>query len=201
MKCTTMRKMSLYTDDDLVKMYSCGDNRAFDELLSRTQNDVFTYILSVVQNEDRANDLFQETFVKAIIKIQNGSYDKRGRLLHWLLSIAHNVIIDNIRHEKSLSSVFSDTDCTRDDTTLALFLDTGTESDYVRSQVLKNVRMLKENLPPEQREVVEMRFYRGMSFKEIAKATNVGISTALGRMRYALRNMRRMSKCHGLLEF
>lgn len=192
--------MSEYTDDELVGLYSNGDNRAFDELLSRTQELVFVYIQSVVHNEDMANDLFQETFVKAIVKIQSGHYDGRGRLSGWLIRIAHNIIIDNLRRDKSSLSMFTNVEDGMDNEALSRLLDFGVENLYVRRQILKDVRRLKDNLPPEQREVVEMRFYKKMSFREIASATNVSISTALGRMRYALRNMRRMSKEYDILQ-
>lgn len=184
------------TDEALALLYVGGDNKAFDELLARTQEKLFTYIMFVVRDHDVADDIFQETFVKAIMKMQQGKYTDSGKFQFWITRIAHNVIMDWYRQQKSenIVDVSADNDLSnlRGDT----MLDTYRESEIVNEQVLRDVKRLMDNLPAPQREVVYMRFYQNMSFKEIAEVTRVSINTSLGRMRYALINLRRMAKEH-----
>ncbi|MGI6243653.1 MAG: sigma-70 family RNA polymerase sigma factor [Prevotella sp.] len=191
-----MKNLAQMTDEELALSYMDGNNRAFDLLLSRNQSKLFSYVLFVVRDQDRANDLFQETFVKIIVKLQSGKYAPTGKFSAWCMRIAHNVIMDWYREQKSgriveptegndLSNISSDG-----------LLDSSVETRFANSQVLSDVKRMMNHLPTAQREVVFMRFYQQMSFKEIAATTNVSINTALGRMRYAILNMRRMARDH-----
>lgn len=191
-----MKNTNEYTDEELVLAYSRGNNRAFDELLARMQDKLFSYILFVVHNEDIANDLFQETFVKVIAKLQEGRYTDSGRFSAWVMRIAHNVVIDWFRDEKIRNAVDTHADNNLTDVSLQGILDSNIENRYVNDQVMIDVKRIMNRLPPVQREVVYMRYYRSMSFKEIAATTGVSLNTALGRMRYALMNMRRISKTY-----
>ena len=180
------------TDEQLVRAYIDGSNEAFDALLKRHQVRVYNYILRVVKNEDVANDIFQETFVKAIMTIKQGRYTESGKFLAWISRIAHNLIIDYYRQEKSenlQSADISDVDILN---RKELCEDT-IEDVLIQEQILKDVKYLIQELPPLQREVLNMRYYQNLSFKEIAEITNVSINTALGRMRYAILNLRRIA--------
>ena len=180
-------------DERLVAEYASGCNEAFDVLLRRHQSRLFSYILSVVKNRDLADDIFQDTFVKAIITIRQGRYSESGRFFPWLTRIAHNRIIDAFRQVKSENVV--STDAGETDMLNRRELAEGNIEDHLAAvQIDRDVRRLVAALPDSQREVLEMRYYRVMSFKEIADLTNVSINTALGRMRYALINMRRMAE-------
>ena len=180
------------TDEQLVRAYIDGSNDAFDALLRRHQVRVYNYILRVVKNEDVANDIFQETFVKAIMTIKQGRYTESGMFLAWISRIAHNLIIDYYRQEKSenlQSADLSDVDILN---RKELCEDT-IEDVLIQEQILNDVKYLIQELPPLQREVLNMRYYQNLSFKEIAEITNVSINTALGRMRYAILNLRRIA--------
>lgn len=184
------------TNEALALLYVGGNNKAFDELLARTQSSLFAYIMFVVRNEDVANDIFQETFVKVITRLQEGQYTDSGKFSFWLTRIAHNVIMDWYRAQRSEHIVDL-----ADDNDLSKLkghevLDNFRESEIVNEQVMDDVRRMMETLPASQREVVYMRFYEQLSFKEIAELTGVSINTSLGRMRYALMNLRRMAKEH-----
>lgn len=179
-------------DDQLVKAYAQGRNEAFDALLKRYQDRVFNYILRVVKNEDVANDIFQETFVKAIMTIKQGRYSENGKFIAWISRIAHNLIIDYYRQEKAENLQSCDVDDSMVLNRKELSEDT-IEDAIISSQIRDDVRFLIEELPELQREVLNMRYYRNMSFKEIAEATGVSINTALGRMRYAILNLRRIA--------
>ncbi len=188
-----MENLNLLTDDMLVARYSGGDNRAFDELLARYQGKLFNYIFFIVRSQEVAEDIFQETFVKAIVTIQQGRYTANGKFGAWLTRIAHNMIIDGFRQERNENTVSNDeseVDLLND----ADLCDDNIEMQLVNEQTLCDVRRLLDALPDNQREVVYMRFYQDLSFKEIAEITGVSINTALGRMRYALLNMRRMAE-------
>ena len=186
------------TDEELALAYIDGNNRAFDELLSRSQDKIFTYIMYVVKDEDLANDLFQETYLKVITKMQNGRYTDTGKFIWWVTRIAHNVIIDHYRTLKSSKIIEpgKDNDLTNLNSTSVL--DSNRENELANEQVLRDVKRLVEALPETQREVVIMRFYQELSFKEIAEQTNVSINTSLGRMRYALMNLRKLTKEYGV---
>lgn len=189
-----MKNFNELTDEQLAMLYVKGNNSAFDELLSRTQSKLFTYIMFVVHDHDLADDIFQETFVKAITKLQKGEYTDSGKFQFWLTRIAHNAIMDWYRQQQSRHIMEPNPDNDLQNLSMASVLDTFRESELVNEQVLRDVKKMMENLPAPQREVVYMRFYQQLSFKEIAELTNVSINTALGRMRYALINMRRMAK-------
>lgn len=189
-----MKDYQLMTNEELAVEYMNGSNAAFDLLLERTKDQLFSYILFLVHDEDIANDAFQDTFTKAIIKLQERRYSPNGKFTAWMFRIAHNIVMDNYRHQKKhmnpdvnpendLGSIESDyilTDCK--------------EYEMSSLQVLDDVKRLMHKLPQAQQEVVYMRFYQELSFKEIAEATETSINTALGRMRYALINMRRLAK-------
>lgn len=187
------KQLNRLADDQLVAAYAAGDNRAFDILLKRHQGRVFSYILSVVKNRDVANDLFQETFVKAITTIKQGRYSESGKFSAWISRIAHNLIIDYYRQEKNEALVSSD-DENVDVLNRKDLSDINIEDCMVSEQIHEDVRRIIDALPENQREVLLMRYYRDMSFKEIAEATDVSINTALGRMRYAIINMRRIAE-------
>ena len=188
-----MENLNMLTDDMLVARYSEGDNKAFDELLARYQSKLFNYIYFIVRSQELAEDIFQETFVKAITTIQQGRYTASGKFGAWLTRIAHNMIIDGFRQERNENTI------SNDETEVDLFndadlCDDNIETQMVNEQTLADVRRLVDALPDNQREVVYMRFYQDLSFKEIADITGVSINTALGRMRYALLNMRRIAE-------
>ena len=188
-----MAKLTALTDDKLVSLYADGNNEAFDTLLNRHQNRVFTYILRIVKDSEVANDIFQDTFVKAITTIKQNRYSEAGKFGAWITRIAHNLIIDYYRQERSenLQS------CDLPDLDILNRKDLSEETiedKLVTHQIHNDIKRLVKALPELQREVLVMRYYHDMSFKEIADATNVSINTALGRMRYAILNMRRIAE-------
>ena len=188
-----MEKLRMMTDEELVVLYAKGNNNAFDILLSRYQSSIYSYINFIVHNKDLAEDIFQETFVKVIMTIKHNRYTESGKFKAWIMRIAHNLIIDNYRQERIENTI------SNDEVEVDLFnnmklCDDSIEDHMVRQQALKDVRKLVEFLPENQREVLVMRYYQDLSFKEIADITGVSINTALGRMRYALLNMRRMAE-------
>lgn len=188
-----MKKQTNATDETLVALYAQGNNEAFDILLNRYKDRLYAYIYYTVRNEELAEDIFQETFTKAIVTIQQGRYNENGKFPAWLTRIAHNLIIDCFRQEKQENLV----SCDEEERNLLnnIRLSEGTvESEIVNHQILSDVRRLIKHLPDEQREVVHMRFYQDLSFKEIAEMTGVSINTSLGRMRYAILNLRRMAE-------
>ena len=184
------------TDEELALLYTTGDNKAFDELLERNQQKLFSYIQFVVRDYDMANDIFQDTFIKAIVKLQEGKYTDSGKFYYWLTRIAHNVIIDKLRRIKSEHIIEPNDDNDLNSLSNDTLKEGNRENEYVNAQIMDDVRHLMDSLPANQREVVYMRYYQDMSFKEIADLTGVSINTSLGRMRYALINMRRMAKQH-----
>ena len=191
-----MKQYDGMADEALALLYVGGDNRAFDELLARNQQKLYNYILFVVRDPEQANDVFQETFVKAITKLQEGKYTDSGKFSFWLSRIAHNVIMDTFRQTKSEHIVEASEDNDLNKLRTQDLMDLNREHEYVNSHIMQDVRHLMDTLPAPQREVVYMRFYQDLSFKEIAEATGVSINTSLGRMRYALINMRRLAKEH-----
>lgn len=182
------------TNEELAVEYMQGNNRAFDLLLNRTKNDLFTYILFVVHNNDTANDIFQESFVKAITHLQRGNYAPTGKFNSWMMRIAHNAIMDWYRKQKQFNLIDANEDNDISKLSSSDLLSDCRETDVVNSQVLHDVKKLMEFLPATQREVVFMRYYQELSFKEIAEMTGVSINTSLGRMRYALINMRKLAR-------
>ena len=183
------------SDNELVAAFIAGNNEAFDTLLSRYQDRLYSYIQYYIHNRDLADDLFQETFVKAIVCLRQGGYRESGDFYAWLTRIAHNLLIDHLRAERHDEVQYADDGATLWNDNPQL-LDSSRESELVTEQVLKDVKRLVEHLPEEQREMVQLRYYQGLSFKEIAALTGVSINTALGRMRYAILNMRRLAKSH-----
>lgn len=181
------------SDQDLVQAYIQGDQSAIEKLINRHRSKVYTYILLTIKNQQLAEDLFQETFIKVIQSLRGGKYRDNGRFLSWVIRISHNLIIDHFRKEKQMNSV------SNDDSEVDLFnskklSDHNIEELIVSSQIRSEIRLLINELPNDQREVVLLRHYGGLSFKEIAEQTDVSINTALGRMRYALINLRKMIK-------
>ena len=193
-----MSTLESMTDEELALSYMNGNNRAFDELLSRSQDKIFNYIMYVVKDEDLANDLFQETYLKVITKMQNGRYTDTGKFFWWLTRVAHNVIIDYYRAQKSSRIIEPTKDNDLSNLNSNSVMDSNRESELANAQVLRDVKKLMEALPEPQREVVFLRFFQELSFKEIAEMTDVSINTSLGRMRYALMNLRRLTHQHGV---
>ena len=187
-----MQKLNQLTDEQLVAAYAGGSNESFDALLSRHSDRVYTYIQRIVKDSALADDIFQETFVKAITTIRQGRYAESGKFSAWITRIAHNLIIDNFRQEKSENTFSADNE-DADIYNRRDLADGNIEDAMVKEQIHSDVRRIMNSLPDSQREVIDMRFFRDMSFKEIAEATGVSINTALGRMRYAVLNMRRIA--------
>ena len=189
-----MKKFEGVTDEALALLYVQGNNRAFDELLNRSQTKLFTYIMFVVHDHDVADDIFQETFVKAITKLQQGQYTDSGKFQFWLTRIAHNCIMDWYRTQQANHIVEVNKDNDLQNLKSASVMDICRETEMVNEQILRDIKKMVDVLPATQREVVYMLYYQQLSFKEIAELTGVSINTSLGRMRYALINLRRMAK-------
>lgn len=189
-----MKTFANRTDEELALLYAAGNNKAFDELLARNQQKVFDYIQFVVHDYDLSNDIFQDTFIKAIIYLQDGKYTDTGKFYFWLTRIAHNAIIDKFRRIKSAHIVEPNDDNDLSNLTSDELKEGNREMEFVNNQIRADVRHMISMLPANQREVVYMRYYLDLSFKEIAEITGVSINTSLGRMRYAILNMRRMAK-------
>lgn len=193
-----MDKLCKLSDEQLVKNYANGDSDAFDTLLARYQQKIYSYILFLVHDDEVADDLFQETFMKAIVTIRQGRYVESGRFSAWLTRIAHNLVIDKYRQDRNsnvISNDASDADFFND----ASLSDITVEMKMITEQSLTDVGRLLKELPDNQKEVLYMRFYQDLSFKEIADATGVSINTALGRMRYGLINLRKMVSERGIV--
>ncbi len=192
-----MKELVEMTDEELAVSYMNGNNQAFDLLLSRNQSKIFAYILLVFHNnEDIANDIFQNIFVKIIIRLQHRQYSPTGKFAAWCMRIAHNEMMDWFRGQRSNRFIDTLDDHNMNKILSSSMISSSRESEVVNSQVLSDVKRLMHALPAPQREVVYMRYYQNMSFKEIAEATDVSINTALGRMRYAIINMRRLAQQH-----
>lgn len=194
-----MNQFKSLTDEALALLYIKGDNKAFDELLARNQSKLFSYIMFVVRDQEVANDIFQDTFVKVITKLQEGKYTDSGKFYYWITRIAHNIIMDRYRTQHNEHIVEPTEDNDLSNIKGASVLDTSREAELVNAQVLEDVKHLMNTLPASQREVVYMRFYQELSFKEIADITGVSINTSLGRMRYAILNMRRMARENSIM--
>ena len=193
-----MDKLCKLSDEQLVKNYANGDSDAFDTLLARYQQKIYSYILFLVHDDEVADDLFQETFMKAIVTIRQGRYVESGRFSAWLTRIAHNLVIDKYRQDRNsnvISNDASDADLFND----VSLSDITVEMKMITEQSLTDVGRLLKELPDNQKEGLYMRFYQDLSFKEIADATGVSINTALGRMRYGLINLRKMVSERGIV--
>ena len=183
--------VQVLSDQVLLKQYLAGNQEAISELIERHSRRVRDYIHMMVKDRDVADDIFQETFIKAVRVIDDGRYTDNGKFLSWILRIAHNQVIDHFRAQKQTRAV-SEAEAGYDVLGTLRFAEKSAEDEMVGAQIESDVRALVELLPAEQREVVMMRYFGGSSFKEIAEQTGVSINTALGRMRYALINLRRM---------
>lgn len=180
------------SDELLVREFITGSQIAFNDLLSRHKDKVFSYILYLVKDHETAQDIFQDTFFKVINTLKSGTYKEEGKFIQWVMRISHNLVIDFFRKGKKYPTIES-----KDENDVFEFLDMmepSVEDLIIEEQISSNVRRLVEQLPPEQKEVLIMRHYMDMSFKDIAERTNVSINTALGRMRYAIINLRKMIK-------
>ncbi len=187
-----MEKQLVLSDEQLVKDFVAGDSSSIDVLIERHKAKIFSYIIMCVKQQELAEDIFQEAFIRVIRTLKNGRYNDSGKFSSWVMRIAHNLIIDHYRKQKN-QNVLSNDSYDYDLFNSTSFSDKSVEEEMVYEQVLRDVSMLVGLLPDNQREVVIMRHYRDLSFKEIAEETNVSINTALGRMRYALMNLRRLA--------
>jgi RNA polymerase sigma-70 factor (ECF subfamily) len=186
-------KAQFPSDKDLICQFLEGNQFSLEKLIQRHQNRVFAYILMVVKDKQLADDIFQDTFIKVINTIKSGAYKEEGKFIQWVMRIAHNLIIDYFRKSKRIPIVENDKDDFDIFDTIR-FTDPSIEDQMITEQIHDDVRKLIEYLPPEQKEVLFMRHYSEMSFKDIAEQTDVSINTALGRMRYALINLRKLIK-------
>jgi len=193
-----MDTLSTMADEELVISYAEGSNDAFDVLLNRHKQQLYHYIFYTVHDSVLAEDIFQDTFIRAITTIKQGRYTETGKFKAWIMRIAHNLIIDYFRQKKNENSVSNDA-CEVDLFNNPMLCEDTVEVEMVKTQVLSDVKKLIGHLPDFQREVVEMRYYRDLSFKEIADVTGVSINTALGRMRYAILNMRKLAEDHKII--
>ncbi|OQX78231.1 MAG: RNA polymerase subunit sigma-24 [Bacteroidetes bacterium 4484_249] len=180
------------TDKELIGKYLQGNHASLEKLISRHQNRIFAYILMIVKNKELADDLFQDTFIKVINTIRAGSYNEEGKFLQWVMRIAHNLIIDHFRKSKRIPVIDNSKNEEFNIFDTLNIMEQSVEDRLITEQIHKDVRNLIELLPDEQKEVLFMRHYAEMSFKDIAEVTGVSINTALGRMRYALINLRKL---------
>jgi RNA polymerase sigma factor (sigma-70 family) len=184
-----MNKM--ISDYELIQQFIKGEQSCFEEIIHRHKNKVFAYIGLYIRDQALVEDIFQDTFLKVIQSVKAGKYYDNGKFLSWVMRIAHNLIIDHFRRLKQMNTMSND-DYESDLFNSKKLSDANIEDDIIRGQIRKDVRMLIGELPDDQRQVVILRHYAGLSFKEIADYTDVSINTALGRMRYALINMRKI---------
>ena len=190
--------MKTITEDSiLVKEYISGNEKALEILIHRHSDRISSYIFNKIQNQELAEDIFQDTFIKVINTLKKGKYNEEGKFLPWVLRIAHNLVIDHFRSNKKMPSYntgedFDIFDIIKDE-------DLSIETELIKEQINTDLRVLIDELPDDQKEVIIMRLYKDMSFKEIAEISNVSINTALGRMRYALINLRKMIEKHKLV--
>lgn len=185
--------VQVLSDQVLLNNYLSGDRNAISRLIERHSRRVRDYINMMVKDRDVAEDIFQETFIKAVRVIDEGRYTDNGKFLSWILRIAHNQVIDHFRAQRQNKAV-TESEAGYDVLGTLRFAERTVEDSMVSDQIERDVRALVELLPAEQREVVMLRYFSGLSFKDIAEQTEVSINTALGRMRYALINLRRMIK-------
>ena len=183
---------SVLSDQELVKKYLTGDNTSFEILLTRHKSRVFAFIMSKIKNRDITEDIFQDTFIKVINSLQKGKYNEEGKFLPWMMRIAHNLVIDHFRKESKMNNIrptddFNIFDVINDG-------NRGQDEEMIRKRVHADLNMLIQNLPEDQMKVLKMRYFEDMSFKEISQITGVSINTALGRMRYALINLRNLTE-------
>lgn len=186
-----MSKENFLNDNELVQRFISGDQNALEILIHRHKNRIFSYILLIVKKQELAEDIFQETFIKVIRSLKKGRYTDNGKFISWVLRISHNLIIDHFRKEK-LKNTISNDSFEGDLFNSQKFAEDTIEDQMVYTQILSEVKDLIQELPEDQQQVIYMRHYLDLSFKEIADLTDVSINTALGRMRYALINLRKL---------
>tara|TARA_B100000902_G_scaffold77226_1_gene81985 strand:+ start:654 stop:1238 length:585 start_codon:yes stop_codon:yes gene_type:complete len=186
--------LSNISDQELVKKYINGDNKSFEILLNRHKNRVFAFIMSKIKNKDLSEDIFQDTYVKVVNSLQKGKYNEEGKFLPWVMRIAHNLVIDHFRRQKKMQMVRSNNDFDIFD----VIKDNKINVDerLIKDQIFNDLNSLIDRLPKDQKEVLKMRYFEELSFKKIAEHFDISINTALGRMRYALINIRALSKKH-----
>ena len=183
---------SVLSDQELVKNYLNGDNTSFETLLMRHKSRVFAFIMSKIRNKDLSEDIFQDTFIKVINSLQRGKYNEEGKFLPWMMRIAHNMVIDHFRKESKMKNIR-----TTDEFNIFDVISNGNraqDEEMIRKRVHADLNKLIQDLPEDQMEVLRMRYFEDMSFKKISEITGVSINTALGRMRYALINLRNLTK-------
>jgi RNA polymerase sigma-70 factor (ECF subfamily) len=190
-------KSTKQSDGVLVSNYINGDEKSLEILIYRHKQRIFSFILSKILNKDTAEDIFQDTFIKVIKTLKKGTYNEEGKFLPWVMRIAHNLVIDHFRRSKRIPTI-NNTD------EFDIFTIIGddvlnAENQIIKTQILDDVKDLVEELPEDQKEVLIMRMYKDMSFKEISESTDVSINTALGRMRYALINLRKLIEKHQII--
>ena len=190
------QSLSTLPDNELIQGYVNGNCACFDVLLARYQAKVYGYIFSVVKDKDVADDIFQDTFFKVVATLNSGDYKDENKFIHWVMRIAHNLIVDHFRRNSKMPIVPNRPDC--DIVDILKLHDENVEQNIMRQQTHRNVRKLVKMLPPEQRRVVILRHYGKCDFKDIAARTGVSINTALGRMRYAIINLRRLAEEHNI---
>ena len=186
--------LSDLSDQELVKKYIDGDNLSFETLLNRHKNRVFAFIMSKIKNKDISEDIFQDTYVKVVNSLQKGKYNEEGKFLPWVMRIAHNLVIDHFRKQKKMYMIRSNNEFDIFD----VIKDNSINIDdkLIRDQIFNDLRSLIDLLPVDQKEVLKMRYFEELSFKKIAEYFDISINTALGRMRYALINLRALSQKH-----
>ena len=183
---------SVLSDQELVKNYLNGDNTSFEILLMRHKSRVFAFIMSKIRNKDLSEDIFQDTFIKVINSLQRGKYNEEGKFLPWMMRIAHNLVIDHFRKESKMKNIRP-----TDEFNIFDVISNGNrvqDEEMIRKRVHADLNKLIQDLPEDQMEVLRMRYFEDMSFKKISEITGVSINTALGRMRYALINLRNLTK-------
>jgi len=188
---------SNYTDADLVKSYINGSEIALETLVNRHKLQIFNFINSKINDRDTSEDIFQDTFIKVIRTLRNGLYNEEGKFLPWIMRIAHNLVIDHFRKSNRIPTIEN-----KEEFDIFQFVSDAApnaENILIEDQILKDIQKLIQELPDDQKEVLIMRLYRDMSFKEIAENTKVSINTALGRMRYAIINLRKLIEDHKIV--
>lgn len=186
-----MFRLNTLNDNELVQRFVAGDHESLETLITRHKSRVYSYILLIVKNQELAEDIFQDTFIKVIRSLKRGKYVENGKFVSWVLRISHNLIIDHFRKEK-LKGTISNDSTEVDIFNSQKFSEDTVEDKMVHSQILSEVKDLIQELPEDQQQVIYMRHYMDLSFKDIAEQTGVSINTALGRMRYALINLRKL---------
>ncbi|WP_299200894.1 RNA polymerase sigma factor [Brumimicrobium sp.] len=193
--------LSKLEDKDLISLYINGQEKAFEVLLNRHKNKIYNYIYMKIRDQALSQDIFQETFIKVINTLKKGTYNEEGKFLPWAMRIAHNLMIDHFRKTNKVRMI-SESSSRYEDFTIFDLLevqDNNVEDDMIYSELVSQMVELIEHLPDAQRDILNMRIFKEMSFKDIAKKENVSINTALGRMRYALINIRKLIEKHNLV--